>query len=289
VFATDCSLDGDVTRETGLSSLARRIFLSRPSAIAEPVRVDKSCTPSLRKQPLYGVHRRHRRKGHARPLNLSAGAHPMPSIETYRKQAKQLVRWHRQRNYSVGDKVRLLERYRDLNDAAVLDMAMPLTLAQEIIAVEAGFKDWTALRQATDGLTRPADAPIASPRLASATPILFVRDVAVAAEFYQSKLGFEVDFLHGSPAFYGAISRDGACLHLRSVHRPNFGELAEREVSLILATIVVSNVKALFAEYEARGVGFPQRLERQAWGGLDFHVRDPDGNRISFVEYRTAG
>jgi uncharacterized glyoxalase superfamily protein PhnB len=121
------------------------------------------------------------------------------------------------------------------------------------------------------------------------TPILFVRDVSAAAEFYRTKLGFAVDFLHGHPAFYGAVSRDGACLHLRLVDTPNFAELAQREVSLILATVEVTNVKALFAEYEGRGVEFPQRLVRQAWGGLDFHVRDPDGNRISFVEYRTAG
>lgn len=40
----------------------------------------------------------------------------MPSIETYRKQAKLLVRWHRERNYSVGGKLRLLERYRHLTD-----------------------------------------------------------------------------------------------------------------------------------------------------------------------------
>lgn len=56
----------------------------------------------------------------------------------------------------------------------------------------------------------------------------------------------------------------------------------------ILATIEVANVKALFQEYEARSVGFAQRLVRQARGGLDFHVRDPDGNVISFVEYRRS-
>jgi uncharacterized glyoxalase superfamily protein PhnB len=44
-------------------------------------------------------------------------------------------------------------------------------------------------------------------------------------------------------------------------------------------------VKALFEEYEARGVDFPQRLARQPWGGLDFHVRDPEGNIFSFVQY----
>jgi catechol 2,3-dioxygenase-like lactoylglutathione lyase family enzyme len=210
----------------------------------------------------------------------------MSKIETYRKQAKQLVRWHRERNYSVGEKMRLLERYRELKDRQVLDMPMPLTLAQEIVAVEAGFKDWSALKEAADELARPASVAAEGVRLRSATPILFVRDVAAAAEFYRAKLGFEVDFLHGNPPFYASVSRDGVCLHLRLVERPNFAELAAREAPLILATIEVANVKALFAELEGRGVEFPQRLTRQAWGGLDFHVRDPDGNQISFVEYR---
>ena len=211
----------------------------------------------------------------------------MSKIETYRKQAKQLVRWHRERNYSVGEKVRLLERYRALRDRQVLDMPMPLTLAQEIVAVKAGFRDWAALKEAADDVARPASITREGVRLRSATPILFVRDVAAAAEFYRSRLGFEVDFLHGNPPFYASVSRDGVCLHLRLVERPNFAELAAREGSLIVATIEVSNVKALFAEFETRDVEFPQRLTRQAWGGLDFHVRDLDGNRISFVEYRT--
>ena len=64
----------------------------------------------------------------------------MTSIETYRKRAKQLMRWHRDRNYSVGEKLRLLDRYRHLTDAEILSMALPLTLAQEVVAVEAGFK-----------------------------------------------------------------------------------------------------------------------------------------------------
>ena len=32
-------------------------------------------------------------------------------------------------------------------------------------------------------------------------------------------------------------------------------------------------------------VEFEQTLTKQAWGGTDFHVRDPDGNAISFVTY----
>jgi uncharacterized glyoxalase superfamily protein PhnB len=210
----------------------------------------------------------------------------MPKIESYRKQAKQLLRWHKERNYSLGGHVRYLERYREIKDAEVLTMPFPLALAQEIVAIEAGYPDWTALKTAVDGLAMPEreEKPL---KLMGVVPILFVRDVTKAVAFYVDMLSFQRDFLHGNPPFYGAVSRDGVCLHLRFVHETNFAEISAREGSLILASIEVSDVKALFAEFEARGVVFPQRLVKQAWGGLDFHVRDPDGNQISFVEYRS--
>ena len=210
----------------------------------------------------------------------------MPSIETYRKQAKLLVRWHHERNYSIGEKLRLLERYRHLTDVEVLNLSIPLSLAQEIVAVEAGFRDWAALKAGTGGLTRPSRVDTSGPNLVGSVPILFVRDVSAAAAFYEERLGFHIDFLHGKPPFYGSVSRDRACLHFRFVHQTNFAELAAREPALILATIEVANVKALFQEYEAHSVDFAQRLVRQPWGGLDFHVRDPDGNVISFVQFR---
>lgn len=119
----------------------------------------------------------------------------------------------------------------------------------------------------------------------SIVPILFVRDVAASAAYFSSILGFAVDFLHGDPPFYGAVSRGGACVHLRCVAEPNFAALAAREVSLILATVEVSDVHALFAEFSERGAAFAQLPTRQPWGGTDFHVRDPDGNVISFVTY----
>lgn len=214
----------------------------------------------------------------------------MAKIETYRKRAKQIVRWHREGNYSVGGKVRQIERFRGLKDAEVLAMPLPLALAQEVVAAEAGFAGWVALKASLDGM--PAQAPLtdaAPARLEHVIPILFVRDVARAAAFYVDKLGFTRDFLHGDPPFYGAVSRDAACLHFRLVDEPNFAQLAAREGSLILASIEVANVKALFEEFEARGTKFPQRLQRQAWGGLDFHVEDPDGNCISFVTYDAPG
>lgn len=122
-------------------------------------------------------------------------------------------------------------------------------------------------------------------RLNSVVPILFVRDVTASAGYFQAKLGFEIDFLHGSPPFYGAVSRDEVCLHLRFVAQPNFAQLAASEPSLILATIEVSDVESLFDEITERGATIIQEPTQKPWGGTDFHVGDPDGNVISFVSY----
>jgi uncharacterized glyoxalase superfamily protein PhnB len=121
--------------------------------------------------------------------------------------------------------------------------------------------------------------------LKSIAPILFVRDVSASASYFQEKLGFEIDFLHGAPPVYGSVSRGEVCLHLRCVRQPTFAELAAREVSLILASVEVSDVQALFEEFRERGAELAQPPTRQPWGGTDFHVRDPDGNVISFVTY----
>jgi catechol 2,3-dioxygenase-like lactoylglutathione lyase family enzyme len=118
-----------------------------------------------------------------------------------------------------------------------------------------------------------------------AIPILFVSDVPASAAFFRERLGFTIDFLYGTPPFYGAVSRGDACLHLRFVHRTNFAELAVQEDSLILASIEVSDVQRLYEELKERGASISQTPTKQPWGGTDFYVRDPDGNVISFVTF----
>ena len=209
----------------------------------------------------------------------------MPTLETYRKQAKLLLRWHRERDYSIGGKLRQLERFRSLTDREVLDLKLTLTLAQEVIAVEAGYRNWTELKRAAARASKTPRAPLGPPILKDVIPILLVRDVKACANFFKQMLAFEIDFLHGMPPFYGAVSRDGVCIHIRFVHQPLFTQIAAQEKSLICASVEVSNVRGLFEEFKARNVGFAQKLKKQAWGGTDFHVRDPDGNVISFVSY----
>jgi catechol 2,3-dioxygenase-like lactoylglutathione lyase family enzyme len=207
----------------------------------------------------------------------------MSPLDIYRKQAKQLVRWHRDGNYSMGGRIRGLARYRRLTDREALALEFPLREAQEIIALEAGYASWAALKVAV--AKRPTEAKPTSPalRLSRAIPVIFVANVEASAGFFKTTLGFSIDFLHGRPPFYGSVSRDGACLHLRFVHEPVFADGARDREGLINVFIEVENVKALYAEYVTAGATFDQKLKKQAWGGRDFVVRDPDGNGICFV------
>ena len=72
----------------------------------------------------------------------------MSRLEVYKKQAKQLVRWHREGNHSIGGRIRKLARYKKLTDRQALALEFPLREAQEIIALESGHATWAALKVA---------------------------------------------------------------------------------------------------------------------------------------------
>jgi catechol 2,3-dioxygenase-like lactoylglutathione lyase family enzyme len=208
----------------------------------------------------------------------------MPKLETYKKQAKLLVRRHREGNFSVGGRIRQLERYRSLSDRETLQLKFPLTEAQEIIALEAGCASWAELKSNTEAAPPVGERPeTRETAVASAKPVLYVADVDAAATFYRDQLGFRTDFVHGNPPFYGSVSRDGATLHLKFVDEPVFAPGAAEREGLIMAFVEAPNVRELYAEYRAADVEIVQKLTKQAWGGTDFIVRDPDGNAIAFV------
>jgi len=221
------------------------------------------------------------RKGNARLQRQPGGVRV--SLENFKKQAKLLVRWHRERNYSVGGRIRRLSRYKELTDSETLALPFPLNEAQEVIALEQGYSNWAELKE---GLKRGSGSnptvPAAS-MLTKAIPVVFVSDVRVAAEFYRDKLGFAIDFLHGHPAFYASVSRDAAHIHLRFVPQPAFVPGLREQEQLLSAFVAVANVKGLFTEYETRNVLFVHRLKKEPWGQSSFIVRDPDGNWLCFA------
>lgn len=119
--------------------------------------------------------------------------------------------------------------------------------------------------------------------LVAAEPQLFVRDVAMSAEFYVRKLGFGLAFTWGEPPSYGQVVRDGARLNLRHVDAPVLDTRLRDAEQLLSATIALDDAEPLFREYEAAGVEFVQPLRSEPWGARTFIVRDPDGNLILFA------
>src|SRR5215471_11320863 len=142
-----------------------------------------------------------------------------PSLENLRKRAKTLVRQHRDRYYPVAAKLRrAIPRFAALSDQMILEATFNLADAQQVVAREAGFRDWVhATKEAPSMSTRSEtdETAGATPRLQIAFPQLFVADVRRAAVFYQDKLGFEIAYLNGEPPFYGLVTRDRVGLNLR--------------------------------------------------------------------------
>lgn len=205
------------------------------------------------------------------------------NLETLTKQAKLLVRWHREGNYSVGGRIRQLPRYRELTDVQVLALKFPLREGQEVIALEAGYASWAEMKAGLDTAPEKASPSPAAPTLKRAIPVVFVSNVRDSAEFYRDQLGFAIEFLHGNPPFYGSVTRGGACIHLRFVPGPALADGLRESAELLSAFVDVDNVKGLFAEYKAARVGFVQPLKKEPWGSSAFIVRDPDGNWICFA------
>jgi len=211
----------------------------------------------------------------------------MSNLENLRKQAKQYLRWHRERHYPVAAIIReYLPRFRQLSDQEILAADFKLADAQELVALEKGFAGWQALRTGAHTVIQPSKESVAQPVLNSVAAHLFVRDINASCEFFQSKLGFVVDFVYGEPPFYGQVSRDNVKLALRHMDEPVFaGDIRERE-DLVLASITVANaeeIKQLFLAYQAADVPFHHTLKKEPWGAKTFTVKDPDGNLILFA------
>lgn len=207
----------------------------------------------------------------------------MPQIDTLKKHAKQLVRWRRDGQHAVAERLRNgLPRFANLTDAEILAADFTLAQAQEIIARENGFDTWAALKAGQEIAEAAPKWTTPVPLLGANTSTVFVADMAIAIAFYVEVLGFRAAYLYGEPPFYGMVVRDGARIQVRYVCEPVFvGDIRARE-DLHSASIDVDNPKALYLEFKAAGAPFHQDFRKEPWGSQGFVVRDPDGNLIAF-------
>lgn len=102
-------------------------------------------------------------------------------------------------------------------------------------------------------------------------PELPVSDVSAAIAYYQTVLGFKINYAQDD---LGVMFRDDVTLLLipRTGEHPGIGS----------CYAYIRDADALHAELTARGARVQGRPVSQPWGLRDFRVLDLDGNRITF-------
>jgi uncharacterized glyoxalase superfamily protein PhnB len=213
----------------------------------------------------------------------------MPNLENLKKQAKQILRWHRERHYPVAAQIRAhLPRFLNMPDSEILAAGFKLSDAQEIVARQQGFDSWQALKTAPSTTSLPLKVKSSPSKAAivGAEPQLLVTDVERSCEFFREQLGFTLVFSYGKPPYYAQVRRDAARLNLRYVERPVIeSTVREREdlLSVSMTVATADEIKLLFVEFKSAGVAFHQTLKKQPWGSRNFVVKDPDGNLLLFA------
>jgi uncharacterized glyoxalase superfamily protein PhnB len=213
----------------------------------------------------------------------------MPNLENLKKQAKRILRWHRERHYPVAAQIReYLPRFASMADSEILGASFKLSDAQEMVARQQGLDSWQALKIGLSIAPMKAKKSTTSPKatIVSAEPQLLVTDITRSWEFFREKLGFKLVFSYGKPPYYAQVARDAARLNLRCVAQSLIEPAVRDREELLSASMTVATaeeIKLLFLEFQSAGVVFQQTLKKQPWGAKNFIVKDPDGNLLLFA------
>ena len=211
----------------------------------------------------------------------------MPDLENLKKQAKLILRWHREQHYPVAAQIRgLIPRFSNMPDSEILAANFKLKDAQEMVAREHGFDSWQALKISVSASPRPAKPGTSKATIVAAEPQLIVADIERSCKFFVEKLGFSVIFSYGMPPFYAQVGRDGARLNLRYIPTAASGSTIRADEEVLSASMTVASaeeIKLLFLEFQSAGIAFHQTLKKQPWSAKNFIVKDPDGNLLLFA------
>jgi catechol 2,3-dioxygenase-like lactoylglutathione lyase family enzyme len=210
----------------------------------------------------------------------------VPNLENLKKQAKLVLRWHRDGYYPVAAQIRTLPRYRHLSDPEILAASFKLSDAQELVARQHGFESWQALKSGSETMPQSQKPTPTRPVISATAAELFVADIKASCDFFTSKLGFSIVFVYGEPPFYAQVKRDRGLLNLKCMDEPVIDpKLRDREqlLSADMGLDTHEEIKQLYLEFQAAGVTFFQALRKEPWGASTFIVKDPDGNLLLFA------
>lgn len=110
---------------------------------------------------------------------------------------------------------------------------------------------------------------------------VFVTDWEKSLAFYTDTLGMPVVFAEPE---MGWAELDTGAAHL-AVERvePDDGESGDLTGRFVAVSLRVEDIEKAYAELLSRGVDFVEAPEKQPWGGVLAHFRDPDGNVLTLL------
>jgi len=121
-----------------------------------------------------------------------------------------------------------------------------------------------------------------APPILAVSPVLLVRDVVKAADYFETALGFRVPRMWGDPPHFCIARRDALEIMLNQVRpndpiHPNAALNGRFDVYF-----TVSDADALHAEFRANGADIVCAPGDHDYGMREFQVRDLDGHLLAF-------
>ncbi|TYK98207.1 VOC family protein, partial [Streptococcus dysgalactiae] len=110
-------------------------------------------------------------------------------------------------------------------------------------------------------------------RFGRIAPMVPVKDIGRALDFYTRVLGFTKTFENGNPVGFMILERDQGELHLTL-------QPTHKAAVFNVAHLLVDDVDALHAVCKQHGVRIIKSLQDKDYGLRAFVFEDPDGNRI---------
>ncbi|NUO83848.1 VOC family protein [candidate division KSB1 bacterium] len=120
-------------------------------------------------------------------------------------------------------------------------------------------------------------------KILSLAPVLLVRNVVAAANYYRDKLGFSYDRFWGEPANFCMIRRDGHTIMLSQISEQHKVTPHWKVVPQMWNVYLwVDDVEAIYQEMVRRGAQIDYGLGMKNYGVKEFGVQDLDGHDIGF-------
>ena len=113
-------------------------------------------------------------------------------------------------------------------------------------------------------------------------PVLHVRDVVRAHDYYAEKLGFRSPRMWGDPPVFCIPQRDGLALMLSQIEQGAEVRPIGWDENDWSAYFWVEDADALHAEFKAGGADISREPQDKVYGTREFEIRDLDGHVLAF-------